>query len=127
MPVVATHFLHSQPTMPITLPPACQQRLLGQPDDSSGISWGLGPLWRVGGCREDSWGRQNPQWSGSQIQPGHNKVQVMCGPKTLWEDPIFLPASTTQRRVSFMFAKWLRSWPGPPLLCPTFFPVLPLA
>lgn len=47
MPVAATHFLHSQPTTPITLPPACQQWLLGQPDDSSGISgaWVLSGGW----------------------------------------------------------------------------------
>lgn len=105
MPAAATHFLHSEPTMPITLPPARQQRLLGQLDESSGIS-GAGVLsagWEDAG-KEDSWGGQDPQWSGSQTQPGCSRGAVICGPKTPWEDPIFLPASTTQRRVSCLLS-----------------------
>lgn len=120
MPVAATHFLHSQPTLPITLPPACQQRLLGQPDDSSGIS-GLEDAEKIAGV-----GRTH-NGVAPRFNLGAAEVQVMCGPKTLWENPIFLHASTTQRSVSFMFAKWLRSRPGPPLLCPAFFPPLPRA
>lgn len=104
MSVAATHFLHSQPTMPITLPPACQQRLLGQLDDPSGISG----AWVLSGGWEDAEKLAGVGRTHNGVSPrlnlGTAEVQVMCGPKTLWEDPIFLPASTTSRRVSCLLS-----------------------
>lgn len=92
MSVVATHFLHSQPTMPITLPSACQQRLLGQPDDSSGISG----AWVLFGGWEDAEKIAGVGRTHSGVTPRFNlgaaEVQVMCGSKTLWETPFsYLP------------------------------------
>lgn len=44
---------------------------------------------------------------------------VMCGPKTTLGRPHFLTCLFYPKK-GFLFAKWLRSWPGPPLLYPAF-------
>lgn len=85
--------------MPITSPPACQQRLLGRSDGSSGISG----AWVFSGGQEDAEKIAGVGRTHSGVAPrftlGAAEVRVMCGPKTLWDEPVFLPASTSQRRV----------------------------
>lgn len=93
----------TQPMMPITLPPACQQWLLGQPDDSS---VGLGSSLEGGRMR-----RRQLGWAGPTME-----WWVMCGPKTTLGRPHFLTCLFYPKK-GFLFAKWLRSWPSTAVPC----------
>lgn len=93
MPAAATHFLHLQPTKPITLPPTCQLRLLGRPDDSSVISG----AWMVSGGWKDAEKTAGAGRAHIVVAPSFSLAQI--GGCSQGEGYVWTQASTTQRGV----------------------------